>query len=381
MTEVSAIVTKADGSAEVREITLQPLAPDQVRIRLAAAGLCHSDLSARDGVMRWPTPMVLGHEAAGIVTEVGTEVTSVRPGDRVATSWIQPCGSCHYCRRAQHYLCERSGPDSWERPYAMLDGDRLDAFLGVGAFAEQTTVLDRACIPLPQDTPMDIAALVSCGITTGWGAVVRAARVTPGSTVAVIGCGGVGLAAIQTAKHAGATRVAAVDLHEDRLDMATRLGADEVVAAADTDTVKALRAMTGGDGFDVVIEAVGRSTTIRQALKATRRGGTTVIAGVGRADDLVEISAMELYWMARTIVGCVFGDVEPARDIPRVLDHALLGHIDVRTMITDEVTLPEIPEALRRLERGEGLRTVVHFPGWEELEQRLHKRDLPLHDA
>lgn len=367
MTEtVQAIVTDADGSATLRDIELQPLAPDQVRIRVAAAGLCHSDLSARDGVMRWPTPMVLGHEAAGIVTAVGSDVTSVQPGDRVATSWIQPCGSCHYCRRAQHYLCERSGPDTWERPYATMEGKRLDAFLGVGAFAEQTTVLDRACIPLPPDTPMDIAALVSCGITTGWGAVVRAARVTPGATVAVIGCGGVGLAAIQTAKHAGAKRVAAVDLHDDRLEMASRLGADDMVAAGDTDTVKALRGMTGGDGFDVVIEAVGRSVTIRQALKSTRRGGTTVIAGVGRADDIVEISAMELYWMARTIVGCVFGDVEPARDIPRVLDLALQGRIDVRTMITDTVRLADVPAALRRLERGEGMRTVVDFPGWED---------------
>lgn len=360
----AAIVTAPGNAVEIVDIDLADPAPDQVKVRLVAAGVCHSDLSARGGTMVWPMPMVLGHEGAGVVTAVGSEVTKVAVGDHVVLAWNQPCRDCFWCDRDEPWLCGKAAQDVLGHPFAATaDGEKLQPFLGAGAFAEETLVLDRAVVPIPKDVPLDTAALVGCAITTGVGAVRNTAEVKRGETVAVIGCGGVGLSVIQGAKLAGAARIIAVDVRQDKLDLAERFGATDLVdaTAEGVDTVRAIKAATDRIGADHVFEVLGRSETITQAFKATRRGGTTVVVGVGDATDDVTFNAMELFWMARTIVGCVYGSADPDTAFPEMLALAATGELDLDGLVTSRVTLDDVEDALNAMARGEGVRTVVTF--------------------
>lgn len=357
----AAVAFEPGAPLRVVDLTLDDLAPDQVRVRLAAAGVCHSDLSARAGTMAWPMPLVLGHEGAGVVTAVGSEVTRVAPGDHVILAWNQPCRACFWCERGEPWLCGRATADVLDHPYGTVGGERAQPFLGAGAFAEETQVLDRAVVPVAADVPLETAALVGCAVTTGVGAVRRTARVQPGETVAVIGCGGVGLSVIQGARVAGASRIVAVDVMPAKLELAERFGATDLVDASAEDPVKAIKAATERIGADHVFEVLGRSQTIRQAYSATRRGGTTVIVGVGSADDTVEFNAMELFWMARTIVGCVYGNADPDVDFAEMLELASQGQLDLDALVTSHVTLDEVDGALDAMARGEGVRTLITF--------------------
>ncbi|MDX1622057.1 MAG: zinc-binding dehydrogenase, partial [Nitriliruptorales bacterium] len=234
-------------------------------------------------------------------------------------------------------------------------------FLGAGAFAEETLVLDRAVVPIDPGVPLETAALVGCAVTTGVGAVTHTAAVAEGESVAVIGCGGVGLSVVQGARLAGADPIVAVDLQPSKLELAERFGATHLVRADQLDTVAAVKEATAGYGADHVFEVLGRSETIRQAYEATRRGGTTVIVGVGSRDDVIEFNAMELFFLARTIIGCVYGDADPDLDFPRILDLAAAGQLDLDALVTDQVTLDEVDGALDRMAAGEGVRTLVRF--------------------
>lgn len=356
---VRAVVLPAVGTpVEVREVTLPEPGPGQVQVRLAAAGVCHSDLSLSDGTLRQAVPAVLGHEGAGTVTAVGGGVTRVAPGDRVLLNWAPPCRACWWCRHGEPHLCEHA-LDAAGAPYAALpDGTPLFPGLGTGAFAEETVVPERACIPLPDDAPLDVAALLGCAVLTGVGAVLNAARVQPGESVLVLGLGGVGLSALQGARIAGAAPILAVDVSPAKEGLARTLGATEFLVAGD-DLAKRVRGLTDGRGVDHAIECVGRGSTIRAAWSATRRGGRTTVVGIGRKDDPVPLSALEVFHFARTLSGCVFGSSDPDRDVPILLEHWRAGRLDLEALATHRVGLDGVEAAFARMRAGEGGRTLV----------------------
>ena len=274
---VDALVQRSvDGAARVEPITLNGVDPDQVRVRLSAAGVCHSDLSLANGTLRQRFPAVLGHEGAGTVVEVGPEVAGLAVGDRVVLNWAPPCRSCWFCRAGEPYLCVNADAAS-ALPYAItVDDEPVYPGLGTGAFATETVVGAHACIPLPADIPLAEAALLGCAVLTGVGAVLNSARVRAGESVAVIGLGGVGLAALQGARIAGAAEVIAVDPAPAKADLALRLGATHVLRPSSS-LSKEVRAVTGGRGADHAIECVGRAETIRAAWSIIRRAGRATI--------------------------------------------------------------------------------------------------------
>ncbi|GAB2621674.1 Zn-dependent alcohol dehydrogenase [Streptomyces capparidis] len=357
---VRAVVVPAVGAEpELTEIDLPQPGPGQVRVRLAAAGVCHSDLSLGNGTLRQPFPAVLGHEGAGTVTAVGEDVAELRPGDPVLLNWNPSCGACHFCGIGEPFLCARSGEGA-AVPYAALrDGTPLYAGLGTAAFAEETVVSRRAVLPLPADLPPVTAALLGCAVMTAYGAVHHAARVRPGESVAVYGLGGVGLAVVQAARLAGADPVVAVDLAPEKEELARAQGATHFLVSAEG-TPKEIRKLTG-HGADHAFECVGSARTIRAAWSATRRGGRTTVLGIGRGDDQVAFSALELFHQARTLTASMFGDSVPRRDLPVLADLVRSGRLDLDALVTDRVGLDGVPAAFARMTAGRGGRTLVLF--------------------
>jgi S-(hydroxymethyl)glutathione dehydrogenase/alcohol dehydrogenase len=329
-----------------------------VRVRIRAAGVCHSDLSAVSGRLGLPTPVVIGHEAAGDVLEVGSDVTGVSVGDRVIVSWVPQCGTCWACTSGQAQLCTFNTTDGYRHTRFLIDGTSVAAQAGCGAFAEEVVVTEHNLVTLPADVPYEVGALVGCGVTTGVGAVVNTARVTSGSSVVVIGCGGVGLSAIQAAAAQGATTVVAVDPVAAKRELALALGATHAVAP---DQLAALaRDSTGpARGFDFAIEAVGAAATIRAAYDCLRRGGTLAVAGVGPKDTEVTFSPYELYASEKRIVGSVFGSSDIRRDFPRVIEMWRTGRIDLERIVSARIDLDGVPAALDALRSGTALRAVV----------------------
>ncbi|ONI81495.1 hypothetical protein ALI144C_19435 [Actinosynnema sp. ALI-1.44] len=325
-----------------------------VRVRVRAAGVCHSDLSAATGRLGIAPPVVLGHEAAGEVLEVGPDVAGFAVGDRVMVSWVPQCGTCPWCQRAQPELCTYNTTPGYRRPRFVVDGSPVAAQAGCGAFAEEIVVTQHNLVPLPDDVPFEIGALVSCGITTGVGAVRNTAALRQGDSAVVIGCGGVGMAVVQAARAAGAATVLAVDPVAAKRELALTLGATAVAAPDELTGVM-------GDGFDVAFEAVGIPGTIRAAYDATRRGGTTVVVGVGAPDAVVPFTARELYASGRHLVGSVFGSSDVRRDYPRVIDAWRDGTLNLEPLISGRIDLAELPAALEALRGGSALRSVVVF--------------------
>ncbi|WP_030990230.1 Zn-dependent alcohol dehydrogenase [Streptomyces sp. NRRL S-1813] len=357
----AAVLPAVNAPLQVTEIDLPEPGPGQVRIRLAAAGVCHSDLSLSNGTLRQPAPAVLGHEGAGTVTAVGPDVTSVAPGDQVVLNWAPSCGDCHFCGLAEPWLCAHSGLAA-NAPYAKRADDATELYPGLGtaAFAEETVVPARAALPLPDGVPLTDAALLGCAVLTGWGAVHHSARVRAGESVAVFGVGGVGLATLQAARIAGAGPIVAVDVSPEKEELARAAGATEFVVAGD-DTAKRIRKLTGGVGADVAVECVGRADTIRTAWSATRRGGRTTVVGIGGQDQQVTFSALELFYFGRTLSGCVYGNSDPARDLPVIAGHVRSGALDLSTLVTDRIGLDGIPAAFDAMLAGKGGRALVVF--------------------
>ncbi|WP_326598136.1 Zn-dependent alcohol dehydrogenase [Streptomyces sp. NBC_01803] len=358
---VQAVLLPAVGAPlELVDIALPEPGPGQVRVKLAAAGVCHSDLSLANGVLRAAAPVVLGHEGAGTVVAVGEGVESVRPGDAVLLNWAPSCGGCHLCELGEPWLCEHAF-DGAAAPYATLaDGTPVYPGLGTGAFAEETVVTERAVLPLPPGVPLTAAALLGCAVLTGYGAVHNAARVRAGESVVVFGLGGVGLSVLQSARIAGADPIIAVDVTPEKEELALRHGASAFVPA-DDGTAKAVRKLTGGYGADHAIECVGRADVIRTAWSATRRGGHTTVVGVGGKDDKLTLSAMEIFHFARTLSGCVYGNSDPARDVPVLADLVHAGRLDLDALVTDRIGLDGVPEAFDRMSAGKGGRSLVVF--------------------
>ncbi|MEU5426358.1 Zn-dependent alcohol dehydrogenase [Streptomyces olivoreticuli] len=346
----------------IAEIDLPAPSQGQVRIKLAAAGVCHSDLSLSNGTLRQPVPAVLGHEGAGTVSAVGEGVTHVKPGDRVVLNWAPSCGSCHFCGLGEPWLCAGAGAAATV-PYATLaeDGTALHPGLGTAVFAEETVVRASAALPLPEGVPLAEAALLGCAVLTGHGAVHHSARVRAGESVTVHGIGGVGLAALQSARIAGAGTIVAVDVSPEKEQLARAAGATDFLVAGDG-TAKRIRELTGGHGADVAIECAGRAEAIRTAWSSTRRGGRTTVVGIGGKDQRVTFTALELFHFGRTLSGCVYGNSDPAEDLPVIAGHVRAGRFDLSAMVTDRIGLDGIPEAFDAMLAGRGGRSLVVFP-------------------
>lgn len=355
----AAVVLDAEGEVVVSDIDVPQEGPGEVRVRIAAAGVCHSDLSFTNGTLTPRFPVVLGHEASGTVVAVGSGVTSVAPGDRVVLNWAPACRECWFCTNGEPWLCKQVERAGVVTPRGSLaDGSPLNVALGVGAFAEQVVVPQHAVVPLPDGVPLDLAALLGCAVLTGVGAVRHTARVRPGSSVAVIGMGGIGLSAVAGAKLAGASTVIGVDVSPDKEQYARSQGATDFVVPGES-LPKQIRGLTEGRGADHVFECVGRAATIRSAWESTRRGGECTVVGVGRRDDLVSLSALEIFHFARTLRSSVYGSSDPERDIPALCDAVRDGSLDLAALVTHRVGLDDIPEAFDRMRRGVGARTVV----------------------
>lgn len=359
---VRAAVLPAVGSPlEIAEIELPDPGPGQVRVRLAAAGVCHSDLSLTDGTMRLPVPAVLGHEGAGTVVAVGEGVRHVAPGDGVVLNWAPACGNCHACALGEVWLCANALAGAAEvHARRTSDGTELHPGLNVAAFAEETVVHESCVLPAPDGVPLTDAALLGCAVLTGYGAVHHSARVRGGETVAVFGVGGVGLAALQSARLAGASKIVAVDVSPEKEALARGAGATDYVVASDT-TAREIRALTGKQGVDVAVECVGRAVTIRTAWESTRRGGRTTVVGIGGKDQQVTFNALEIFHWGRTLSGCVYGNCDPARDLPVLADHIRAGRLDLGSLVTERIALEGIPAAFDAMLAGKGGRALVVF--------------------
>jgi len=341
------------------DVELMGPGPGEVRIRIAASGVCHSDIGGQNGTFPQPTPCVLGHEGAGEVVEIGDGVTSLTTGDHVIISWVPPCGACPSCARGQGHLCMTLLAMQAVTPHFSLGGAPLFGFAGTGTFAEELVVKEQGAIKIDDDIPFDIASLIGCGVMTGAGAALNTAKVQPGSSVVVIGCGGVGISVIQGARIAGASTIVAVDPVESKHELAKSFGATHAVLPKDVQG--AINELTGSEGFDYAFEVVGTPATIRAAYDAARRGGTAVVVGAGRMEEMVSFSAYELFYMEKAILGCFYGSADVLTDYHRLLGYWREGKLDLEGMISRRIDVSEINEAFDAMLAGEVIRSVVEF--------------------
>ncbi|MEU1332102.1 Zn-dependent alcohol dehydrogenase [Streptomyces sp. NPDC005865] len=334
--------------------------PGKVKIRVRATGLCHSDLSAMNGVLPQPAPFIPGHEGAGEIVDVGDGVTGLAQGDRVLLCWLPACGACPACKRGQTQLC-LAGFMNAGTPNFKRSGDSSDVFgfAGTGTFAEEVVVDAGCAVPIPDDVPFDIAALIGCGVTTGLGAAINTADVAAGSSVAVVGCGGVGISAIQGARLKGAAQIVAVDPVASRREAALRFGATEAVAPDELADAK--QRITAGEGFDYVFEVVGKSATARTAYETTRRGGTLCVVGAGAMDDHLQLNMFELFFDEKRILPSMYGGGDVLTSYERAIALWRAGRIDLAGLITHRVQLAEINEALDQMRTGAALRTCIEI--------------------
>jgi NDMA-dependent alcohol dehydrogenase len=334
---------------------------------MAAAGICHSDLHVMTGHLAAQLPAILGHEGSGIVAGVGPGVTSLKPGDHVIPLWRLSCGVCEYCSDGRPALCAEglqirmTGRLLDGSTRFKLDGKEIKHFAGVSSFSEYSVIPEKAVLKIPQDFPLDKAALLGCGVITGVGAVFNAARVKPGSSVAVIGTGGVGINVIQGAAMAGAEKIIAVDLLPNKLEFARKFGATHAINARETNPVEAIRALTGGRGVDYAFEVIGLPATIRQAYDSLKKRGLAVVVGVTPMTTEVSVPIMTLVFEERTLTGSVYGSSRPLIDIPMLMNLYKAGKLKLDELLTRRYPFSQINEAYEALERGEGLRSVVIF--------------------
>ncbi|MYW67708.1 zinc-binding dehydrogenase [Streptomyces sp. SID8379] len=357
----AAVCTAVGSPLEITDIDLPEPGAGQVRVKLVAAGVCHSDLSLTNGTMRLPLPAVLGHEGAGTVVSVGEGVTHVAPGDGVVLNWAPSCGSCHACSLGEVWLCANALAGAGN-VHAKRSSDRSDLHpgLNVAAFAEETVVAANTVLPVPDGVPLTDAALLGCAVLTGYGAIHHSAQVKEGETVAVYGVGGVGLATIQAARIAGASKIIAVDVSPEKEELARRAGATDYVVASET-TAREIRGLTGKQGVDVAVECVGRAVTIRTAWESTRRGGRTTVVGIGGKDQQVTFNALEIFHWGRTLSGCVYGNSNPEQDLPVLAEHVRAGRLDLSALVTEHISLDGIPAAFDNMVAGKGGRALVVF--------------------
>lgn len=358
---MKALVAEDIDQYGITDVELDPPRAGEVLVKMKATGVCHSDLSIANGTIASAMPVVLGHEGAGIVEEVGEGVTNVAPGDHVAISFIPSCGECVPCVHREPHLCNVAPNDG-----NLFDGttrvhrDGKDIFVMsfCGLMAEYAVLPSACVIAIDKSIDFKAAALVGCGVSTGVGAVLNTAKVAPGKTVAVFGCGGVGLSVVQGARLAGASRIIAVDLSEEKMELAAKFGATDRIDPSG-DAVKQIYALTGGVGVDYAFEVVGSGKLVEQCLKAARRGGEAIIVGLGRSDDKFTVRQPVMVFTSKTLKGSMYGATDFKVDFPKYLDLYQQGRLDLDSLVTRTYSLDEAPRAFADLEKGVNARGVI----------------------
>jgi S-(hydroxymethyl)glutathione dehydrogenase / alcohol dehydrogenase len=347
------------------DIEIAPPGPGEAKVKIVASGVCHSDLSVQNGTIPLPTPIVLGHEGAGIVEEVGEGVTSLQPGDHVVLSFVPACGSCYYCGRGQSYLCEKS---AMQAAGGLLDGTTRLTLAGeplrqmamCGTFGNYAIVPEISLVKIDDDVDLRYASLIGCGVLTGVGAALNTATIRPGDTVAVVGCGGVGLNVIQGAKIAGAERIIAVDMFESKLKMAEQFGATDLVKADEVDAVTKVTELSGGRGADVAFEVIGLGPTIEQTINMTRNGGEAILVGVPRLDVMLNLNAAFTFlYLAKTVKGCWYGSSNVREDVPKLIALYKEGKLKLEELVSREIGVDGVNEAFTAMEQGEVARSII----------------------
>jgi Zn-dependent alcohol dehydrogenase len=367
----AAVLPWAGAPVEIRDdVEVDAPRAGEVGLRMVAAGVCHSDLAMQQGVIPMPPQTVLGHEGAGVVEAVGDGVEGVALGDLVAVSWVPQCRQCFYCGKGQPELCEQATVAM--ATAGMLDGTsrlrsagggHLFQALGCGTFCEATVVPASGVVTVPSDLDAAVVAMPGCGVVTGVGAALNTASIRPGDTVAVVGCGGVGLNVVQGARIAGADRIVAVDVHPAKLELAQSLGAtDGVLAGPGRDAVSGVMDLTGQRGADVTFEVIGLAATMEQAMAMTRRGGETVLVGIPAMDTVLTIPAMVgLVLSEKTVKGCWLGSADIRRDVPRLVELYQAGELKLDELVSRRIDLAEVNEAFKAMEAGEVARSVIVY--------------------
>ncbi|MFJ8443513.1 S-(hydroxymethyl)mycothiol dehydrogenase [Kitasatospora griseola] len=357
---VRGVIARAKGApVEVVPIVVPDPGPGEAVVKVQACGVCHTDLHYREGGINDEFPFLLGHEAAGVVEAVGEGVDNVVPGDFVILNWRAVCGRCRSCRRGRPQYCFAT--HNAKQKMTLEDGTELSPALGIGAFAEKTLVAAGQCTKVDPAASPAAAGLLGCGVMAGLGAAINTGQVGRGDSVAVIGCGGVGNAAVMGARLAGASRIIAVDVDERKLVTARGLGATHTVNSRETDAVEAIRELTGGNGADVVIDAVGRPETYKQAFYARDLAGTVVLVGVPTPEMTLELPLLDVFGRGGALKSSWYGDCLPERDFPMLVDLYLQGRLDLDAFVSETIPLDGVEEAFARMHRGEVLRSVVVF--------------------
>ncbi|NGY64566.1 S-(hydroxymethyl)mycothiol dehydrogenase [Lentzea sp. NEAU-D13] len=355
---VNGVVAAGRGAkVSVETILVPDPGPGEALVKVQACGVCHTDLHYREGGINDEFPFLLGHEAAGVVEAVGEGVTDLAPGDFVILNWRAVCGSCRSCLRGRPQYCFNTHNAS--QPMTLADGTPLSPALGIGAFAEKTLVHSGQCTKVNPKAPAEVAGLLGCGVMAGIGAAINTGGVTRGDSVAVLGCGGVGDAAIAGARLAGARTIIAVDLDPTKLEWAQRFGATHTVNAREQDVVEAIRELTEGNGADVVIDAVGRPETFKQAFYARDHAGLAVLVGVPTPDMQLELPLIDVFSRGGAVKSSWYGDCLPSRDFPMLIDLYLQGRLDLGAFVTETIGLEDVEKAFEDMHHGRVLRSVV----------------------
>ena len=365
----AAVLTEVGKPLEIRDdLEVESPHAGEVKIRFGASGVCHSDVSMQNGTMFPNCPIVLGHEGAGVIEEVGEGVTNVAVGDHVVVSWVPQCGECFFCKRGEGYLCKTADPSLASgglldgTPRFSADGKPVHQMAATGSFSETSIIPAIGAVKIDDDVPMKVAALIGCGVLTGVGAAMNTADIKAGDTVAVVGCGGVGLNVIQGARIAGASRIIAVDMNEKKLQMAKEFGATDVVDASQGDPVGAVMGLTEERGADVSFEVIGLQQTIDQVITMTRRGGEIVLVGVPKMDAMVQIPAfLGLVLQSKTIKGCWYGSSNTHEDIPKLVKLYKSGELKLDELISRTISVDEVNEAFDAMATGEVARSVIVY--------------------
>ena len=365
-----AVLERTGGPLTVCDLDLAPPGPEEVLVRLHASGVCHSDWNAVDGTAETPCPAVLGHEGAGVVEQIGERVSRVAVGDHVALSWAPWCGECEECRRDLTQLCSTVWPAMGTgglmdgTPRLSRHGEAVYHYSFLSTFAEACVVPERSCVPISDDVPFDVAALVGCAVTTGVGAVWRTARAKAGDRFAVVGCGGVGISALMAAVAVGAEPVIAIDVSEQKLDVARSFGATHGVLwqGSPESTAEAVREVSGG-GVDIAVEATGRPEAMLAAFLSTRPRGAAVLIGIPRADAVLSLPAVTIPRMERRVLGSIYGSSRPERDFPATLDLYREGRLPLERLISHRLPLDEVERGFELMHSGDALRVVLELNG------------------
>jgi S-(hydroxymethyl)mycothiol dehydrogenase len=358
--EVRGVVSHSKGKpVSVETITVPDPGPGEAVVKVQACGVCHTDLHYREGGINDEFPFLLGHEAAGIVESVGSGVGDVAPGDFVILNWRAVCGTCRACKRGQPWYCFNTF--NADQPMTLASGQPLTAALGIGAFAEKTLVAAGQCTKVNPAAKPEVAGLLGCGVMAGLGAAINTGGVSRGDSIAVIGCGGVGNGAIAGARLAGATTIIGVDVDPKKLEWAKEFGATHTINSRETDPVEAIKELTDGNGANVVVDAVGRPETFKQAFYARDLAGIAVLVGVPTPEMTIELPLIDVFGRGGATKSSWYGDCLPSRDFPMLIDLHLQGRLPLDKFVTETIGLDDVEEAFHRMERGQVLRSVVVF--------------------